>query len=286
MSFFEKAGEFSQDFTEPILLLGDLNARCGAFTGDHSFTPQGRWLMEKLEQIPVYIVPPNQGKYTTLSGGGRGITDHVLTNDVPVSEYIVHEDESLGGSDHRPLTFVVPDPADFQKKAFERWNVRKLADPEIKERFTTSLNRSCGRTRTRIIELAGEIQDQEIPHDRKQEVIDTMWSEIKDWYSQAATDSCGRFTFKSYVRKDFWTDELMAKKAECLELNQTLVDLINSRRPVGIRMAAQTRLNKANQEYREMLTVRRSAIFEDVVNDLSNPQNAGAFMRMVKGINK
>jgi hypothetical protein len=79
-----------------------------------------------------------------------------------------------------------------------------------------------------------------------------MWSEIKDWYSQAARDSCGRFTFKSYVRKDFWTEELMAKKAECLELNQTLVDLINSRRPIGIRMAAQTRLYQALAQFLEI----------------------------------
>jgi hypothetical protein len=287
LDFFDKAGEFCQEYTESILLVGDFNARLGRFLRDHQTNSRGRALLRKLEELPLHIIEPTQGRYTTMKNGGKGITDLVMTNDIPVANLIIHEDESLGGSDHRPLTFATPDPQDFQKKAFERWNVRKLAYLDVREQYLAALASTREQTRSELVRLSQDLAAPDlIPQERKQEVIDAMWTTIKDWYSGAAMASCGRFTFKSYVRRDFWTEALNEKKVECIIMNRELSALIDSRRPLGIRLAAQRRLTQANQEYREMLSARRSEIFENVVNDLSQPQNAGAFMRMVKGIQK
>ena len=80
------------------------------------------------------------GRYTTYSGGGMGVTDLVIFNFVDIRNLQVHETETRGGSDHRPVTFETPDCIPLDKD-FSRWNVRKLADPATRTQYTDALEK-------------------------------------------------------------------------------------------------------------------------------------------------
>jgi hypothetical protein len=276
--FLERADHFSSAFDSQCVLLGDFNARVGQVSRDSVETPRGRHLLNLLDQSPLSIHPFTTGRFTTFSGGGMGVTDLVLSNNVEIQDLQVHETETLGGSDHRPLTFEIADAVD-RDKDFSRWNVRKLAESEVRIAYSDALEHQK-------MELLAEIEtiSQIDSTSSGQDEVDLVWTRIKSWISQAADASCGKITYKSFVNPRFWTDELRNRKEQVKELATDLQRIAQSHQSRAVRQGAQARLTVANREYRELLQKRRTEVFDDVVNDLSNPQNQGAFLKMVKCI--
>ena len=103
------------------IIAGDLNARSERLTSDHSTNDRGRKLEAALEGSTFWVQQPTNGKWTSFNGGGHGIPDLVLAN-FHIRDLEVHERETCGGSDHRPLTFSVPDQPP-KSKLVERWNI-------------------------------------------------------------------------------------------------------------------------------------------------------------------
>ena len=75
----DKTFELVED-AQDLIIVGDLNARMGAFTGDSATNPRGNWFLDKLQEYNLNRVDPIEGKWTTFSAMGRGITDLVFTN--------------------------------------------------------------------------------------------------------------------------------------------------------------------------------------------------------------
>ena len=115
---------FSSNWNIPVITVGDMNARHEIF-GDHTSSLRGNYLKEKLHLYPLIWQKPELGRFTTsTTSGGKGVTDLIFTSashENKCSNLIVHETESLGGSDHRPLTWTLSG-VDIQPSFRKKWN--------------------------------------------------------------------------------------------------------------------------------------------------------------------
>jgi hypothetical protein len=122
----------------PYIICGDLNAKIDHHSFDRSWNTTVRTLWSYSEETELEIIKPAKGRYTYFQFRNgqliKSVLDYVISAQVPVSRLIVHEDESIGGSDHRPISFWLPQSPKGRK--FFRRNIRKLADPEIRRLYT------------------------------------------------------------------------------------------------------------------------------------------------------
>ena len=270
-----KAEELTDDFGTRCIICGDLNARLGSYTGDHSTNTRGELLLELLENRDIDIQLPSKGKWSCFSGGGCSVPDIVLSN-FQVNELTVHEHAVF--SDHRPVTFgFEPNFGDSIGKDFQRWNVRRLIDDDNQRLYQKLLEQS--------IESPFEVIEQSSDNPT-QENIDHAWEGIKKWISAAATNSIGIMVISDRVPENYWTDELVEMR-ESIQLSMS--ELQKSITDPGQPLSLQERRNRASvitnsqRNYRIAGKLRRKALFDKAVDDLGEPQNAGAFMRMIKG---
>lgn len=157
--------------------MGEFNARMAAITGDHVTNQRGTAFSALLDDSLFKFCQPTLGKFTTVTNGGRGITDLVLTSDAIIKNLVIHELESLGGSDHRPLIFQHGNFC-LPEREFQRWNVRKFTVDGIKEKYLRVLN----ITRVRVLD---DIETSE--------TVEQAWELVVQWIENAALKSCGRF---------------------------------------------------------------------------------------------
>lgn len=90
---------------EPVILLGDLNARHLEF-GDRAMNTYGNCLMNSMKEMGMQRMEPLSGRWTFLDGNRRSIPDHVLLNEAAArtsKNPTVMEDLYTGGSEHRLL---------------------------------------------------------------------------------------------------------------------------------------------------------------------------------------
>ena len=197
-NFFETAQLLCEAEDVSCILIGDFNARMGGFSRDSSTNTRGRQLMELVQKYPFILQKPVVGKYTTRTHNGQGITDLVFTNEVDIQDYTVHENKSLGGSDHRPITFTIPNLV-LTEKFFKRWHVRKLAKFETQNKYIIELGRNKENINAELYEIS----------DQRTSSAELAWEVVKKWIEDAAMKSCGLFTYNSKeTNKNFWTDEL------------------------------------------------------------------------------
>lgn len=279
--FLDLAEEYARE--KPLVIMGDFNARMGAYNGDHAVTPRrGQRLKEWIEQSTLRLEVPESGKYTSFGGAsrlGRGIPDVILSRDCPITSFSVLEDDTWGGSDHRPLIFEIPDKVMDTAREFQRWDIRKFIDREIRNKYRASLEN--GETTVReSLQLATDANQ--------------AWQAVKNWIEDAARISCGRLKFRKTfgLNKDFLTPEL-EEQLENLENqeeaigNQRREMLGNTRRdPTNEFKEAFSRnrqtLKATHDNLKVALEARRRQVYQQSVDKLGDPQVAAAFMRMVK----
>jgi hypothetical protein len=274
--FLDLVQGMSQEYTEEVIVLGDFNSRLGIVSGDHAVNPRGTKLLNYMLEKPWQLPTPEVGKYTSfsLSNGGKGITDLVFTLNRDLVGYTVHEDNSLGGSDHRLITFHVQVNILEVGKQFDRINIRRLADREYRESYLAALARG-----NPIDMLHSAIC---LTENR----VENMWRIVREWILQAARDSLGILKFSSRVNKDFWTPELQEQRDELIRLTTTAQELCGSNASPEIKRLVSSQLTARNKDFRSSLGKRKSEVFETMINNLSEPQNSGAFLRMVSCIQR
>lgn len=272
--FMDKAEEYSTNNNQQCVLLGDFNARMRHRTGDSKTNARGIQFSSLLDDSPFNIILPSEGKYTSVTKEGRGITDLVLTSDTEISNLIIHETESLGGSDHRPLTFSII-TSNLEKREFQRWNIRKFATDKVKEKYMeTILGSHIG-----IINRLNETNN-----------VEDAWYIFKQWIEAAADKTCGRFKYSSEANKRFWTKKLNKERAKIQAEMLKLQGIVNTQAvPVRNHVRQEVRrltneIANLNKKYRSNLIARRSEVFEEIVNNIGNSQNSAAFARMVKTV--
>jgi hypothetical protein len=256
------------------VIIGDFNARMGELSGDHHTNGRGYLLRDWLEAAPgidFNLKRPDHGRFTSFGWGpthGQGVTDLVFSLNCLVHNLVIHEDNSLGGSDHRPLTFDMA--ANFNPtREFTRWNVRKFLEPGVIERFQEFLSST-------VVDTTNRLERMDV-HD-----VDGMWLLIKNWIETAADGSCGKINFKRIVNRDFWSENLLNMRSQVINQQHRLQEAIRLNLPPRILAGARFVLNRLNSDLRDLLKNRRKELWKEKINDLSSPQKAASFLKMVK----
>ena len=263
----------------PCVILGDFNARMGALSGDHAVNGRGRALAAYLEQsVELEIQKPEKGNYTSFGGStgmGCGVTDIVLCGGgLEVSDFVVYEDMTLGGSDHRPLVFKIPTgniPINDNRQ-FERYNVRKFLEGDNIQIYQDALD-------AHVEEVVDLVECAEAN-------VDECWTKVKDWIDTAMRASCGMFRFLRRPRfnADFFTLELEDLQSQVIEKEKSVGLLRRDRRtPRPALSQACRELKELNTAYCTLLASRRRDLFHEQVDNLAHPQQAASFLRKVKG---
>ena len=268
-AFLDKMAEISQQWQEDIVMMGDYNARHTAF-GDTMNSTRGTLMLDLITQHGLTVLAPTQGRFTSFHGMGCGIPDMVLSNTDMAKDLIIHEDEDLGGSDHRPLSFtiVTPEPSNRQ---FERWNVRKLACKDGREKYNKLMEDIVAAEGATFMAVLDE-----------QDGVDKAWSLLGTWIDKAAEIACGKVRMEPFAKKSFWTDELIGMREEASALTKAHQQAIQMKQAPVLINALASRRAEHNRLFRETIMQRRLQAFDEVINNLAEPQNRSAFLRMVK----
>lgn len=273
--FIDKAETYAIENDQKCILVGDFNARMANRTGDTTTNPRGNELDNLLNDSTFDILAPSSGKFTTSSfHGGRGITDLVLHSDINVGNLTIHEENSLGGSDHRPLVFELSNGT-LEDREFQRWNIRSFLKDGMKDKYEAKLVSKINRL----------LIDIETP-----ESINLVWEKVVAWIEEAAQSSIGRFKYSSEANKKFWNTALVRERNSIQDKMKTYAAIINNP-AVGVRNFARVEIRRLelemtdlNQKYRRNLVQRRATVFEEIVNKIGTAQNMASFSRMVKTV--
>ena len=277
-TFFDQAEILSQQFTEQVILLGDFNARLGALTNDHFLdSKRAPHFMDSILHYPINIHLAKNGRYTTYAGGGSGVTDLVISNDVNIHDLTIHENQPLGGSDHRPVTFGLGMAAPPEKE-FARWNVRRLLDEETKTNYRNYLHLTAPQTSQMMQDMA------EVLEEAPQDAVDSVWATVRDWYDKAALETVGVLQYKTKTHKGLMDTHLRRLQQTIAERATTLQQAVAQKRPLHLRCQLSAHLNDANREYRREVQKRRQKLWCEFVDNLGTPQSRGSFLKMAKNL--
>lgn len=264
-NFLEKAKELADG--RRLILFGDLNARMGHFSKDTKFSTRGGRLKNWLQDQETYrLRNPDYGRFTSFSTRGAGVTDIILLgNDARIKNMTVHTYETLGGSDHRPITFEVDVEIALDHRVFERLDIRKLADEGRRELYLENLEAS---------EEFIEGND-----------LEEHWQQFKGWIWHAAKASIGLFKYQRWggTNTVFMDDSI---KQSLLRIEQLQLSIqANADNPQACREFKRD-LRMQHTLHDTLIQNRKRTLFQDAVDNLANPQNAGAFQRMVSGASR
>lgn len=265
-TFVDKATELAAN--RDLILVGDWNARIGAMANDTHTCARGRILIEQLAEKDLILESPESGLWTCMNCRGQSVVDHLLTNGTDIREYHIMKD-SIGGSDHRPLIFKLNVDANAIPRSFCRWDIRKLAEETVANKYRIELEKNEMTVYNEI--LNGES-------------IDGKWTRLKDWIEDALRNSCGTIKFSNQPNRSFWTETLRRKKRRLVEEISNLEQLTLSRHQAPIINAARSALWNNQKEYRDLLMERRDEVFRNIVQNLNKKQNANVLMRYVRNV--
>lgn len=227
INFMEKAVEIADN--KDLVLMGDFNARLGKLMNDSRSNRRGNILLEFLQTSTLMPWQPVRGRWTTVNSEGQGVTDLVLSNGIHIADLEIHEEESQGGSDHRPICFHFTPSEALPTKDFSRWNVRKLAQPQIMDKFKNILSSTYDRMMENMSLITGNDQTEDDPQNR----VEKAWLLIKEWIEHSLEYSTGKTVYNNSSNRNFWTPELLRKKEEIITKTTDLQYLLNSTRPNG-----------------------------------------------------
>jgi hypothetical protein len=276
------AERYTNELTLQCIIVGDLNARMGNITGDTITNPRGARLRNELENSAITIQMPAEGKWTSWGGGGRGIPDILLAN-FPVRDLIVHERECLGGSDHRPITFLLPTDDVEPTVEFQRWNVRRLTVPKYAECYKQRIEIDQAKAQQALQRLRNDLTGHARDCAAKQQAVDKAWTVIKNWINSAAERTIGRLQVADRTPDSLWTRELEQTREDIRGMVTRAQEATNAGRQRQEIQQLAAELVQAQRIYRADLADRRRTLFEEAVDKLAVPQNYSALLRMVKG---
>jgi hypothetical protein len=192
------------------VIVGDFNAH--GLQGDLVNYPRGRFVKTRVGKV-LDRVTPKEGRWTTFNHQGKGINDHAFVSlDNPLQvEVIVHENESLGGSDHRLLTLTVelPQPLELEEGIL-RWNLKAVE--KAKDKIQEELLRSNPIQGIQALEARTEgwaSEGRDIPLQERAAAIDEGWVIIKRWLQEALLKYTQKEETQPTYRKDFLTPEML-----------------------------------------------------------------------------
>ncbi|KAJ3206142.1 hypothetical protein HDU82_004697 [Entophlyctis luteolus] len=120
--------------------------------------------------------------------------------------------------------------------------------------------------------------------DEIQTIINMAWEHLCDWIESVAAATIGKLQISDQTPSQFWRAELEATREDlCDQLTFVQNEVHEGQRSQEELQTLASELTQATQVYHAEFTNQQHILFEDVVDNLSTPQNTAAFMRMVKG---
>jgi len=267
------------------VIVGDFNAH--GLQDDAVNYPRGRFVKTRVGKV-LDRVTPKEGRWTTFNHQGKGINDHVFVSlDNPLQvEVIVHENESLGGSDHRLLTLTVDLPQPMEPpEGILRWNLKAVE--KAKEQIQEELLRSNPTQAIQALEdrvKRWTSEGRSVPFGERAAAINEGWVVIKRWLQDATLKYAKKKETQPSYRKDFLTPEMLRFR-EKWKLAETVAQEATMR---GAPKETLQRLWRVvgdhAQWWSKRLKKRRVAVFTKVIDSMF--KSPGNFQKMVSCLKK
>ena len=279
----------------PCCLVGDFNCRAQSL-GDSCYNLRGRWLEEALPRMKWNRIAPEDeslGKWTTQTWRGQGITDLVFDlKDRPTVEGLrIWEQESVGGSDHRLLTFHLQHPHMSRPPPTLRWRSHLFSRKDAFAVKVTDKYIDLIEDTAHLLTLLRSIQAQvdswitqktRVPLDARQQKIDELWLTIKAHITAALEGSCKRNSTELYTDNLHYSQEMRDLQSRIDEAQQTAT-LATRSLPQG-----HTDIKRAWRLYGDLRKqfkkrmIRKQRISEARKSDISEKRDTGSFLHEVK----
>jgi Reverse transcriptase (RNA-dependent DNA polymerase) len=249
-----------------LIFMGDLNARVGALVGDSYSDRRGKLLMSHLEGNSLAIIPPDVGRFSSFQHNGSGQPDLILAQGLIPRDITIHESNTLGGSDHRPITFVLPLSL-YNDKIFKRWNFSKVQSIDQQEQFRLLLENSVD-----------QIMDNILSTDN----IEENWNLVKSWIQEAAEEAFGYFEFSSNrTPRGFNSLELKNLQTQIEEQETILHQMHQFSDNHKVLASARKKLKDLQTEYKTLTIKLRTSLFHNWADGMSDPRHADVLMKTI-----
>ena len=235
------------------IIMGDFNARVGDLVGDITFNVRGRRLMTYLEDSELEILIPENPCFTSRSRSGGGVPDLVLST-VSNGLLFVDQDECFGGSDHAPLRLCLPTNI-IKDIVYARWDIAKFKDANILLEYQNFLETTVG-VFNNIEKLS----------------VEQIWSVFKNWLSDAAQKSIGKFVYKSGGTNLMWDAQLALMRSKVSFSLRTFQDFLDHGGAGAILNQLRINLIQDAKVYREALKLKRDKLFRNWCLKLGDPK--------------
>lgn len=133
---------------EPLIVLGDFNARNAARTKDHATNARGRLLFELLEGTGLTYKPPDRGLWTFLNQGGRSVIDLIFSN-TETQNITAHEDLHVGPTNHALVSLEIQGTEQRMSVPSHRetttiFKLGRLKEPAYRDRYAQRIEENSG----------------------------------------------------------------------------------------------------------------------------------------------
>ena len=265
LSLFESIRIHSNNFSNSFHIVGDFNARHLQF-GDHTSLSRGNELLSIIQDFPIKWCAPQIGNFTTINtSGGKGVTDLLLSSDDTSIFLRVYEEESLGGSDHRPLVWDSNDFNLHQESNRIKWNWKLFKDDHTLQNLYQQY-----LSDTFPIDLFSN--NIHLLTTSKTNYIDSVWTSIVTWITNSLQNCCGKAPkFRNHSGM-FWTPELLEQSK--------LVDKASN----SIHTTSESFLEKGIlfRRYAANRAKRHDEINRNFLDSLYQSKDRNAFFKFVK----
>jgi hypothetical protein len=275
VDLLETLRSMSNDWQKPVFVVGDFNARHSSF-GDHSTLKRGTDLYQLLQDFPVVHCKPETTQFTTVtSTGGKGVTDLLLCSQAQLVESLtVFENESLGGSDHRPIVWTFnPEAIHETYDKRQRWNLHRfIKEPSIIMDYQQELIR---RFPSDLFSSGLHLLDFD-----KTAYVDQVWHSISSWLSESLENSCGYSAPFRNHQGMFWTPDLLKDSERLNELANTVIE-----DPAQLQAHLEEK-RTLFRRYAQNREKRHKELHRVFLDEICKSGNQGQFFRYVKRINR
>ena len=291
--FVQMEGMCDKEGDKGCVVVGDFNGRVKEMSGDRILCPRGRWMKTFIESSSLCVRKPEEGKWTSYTQNGRGITDLVIVPRAvdPVDKFVVMESQSVGGSDHRLLTLQLDEDVEAIKEASTRWNLSKLAQEEVRVQFDRVFREGMRDTMADLDDskrkVKGWVQSKQLVSiEEREEIVENLWKGIKDTINSALENSCGKASGNMYTNQDFETEEMARMKQEVEEAERRAQEAIDSNMRREVRKARWREYGSLKTRWNRRVLRRRTVVFRKTIDLLEDPAQRGTFMKIVNGMKK
>ena len=167
-----KGFEYVEDQNRNVFLVGDLNMRMGTHTGDSIANTRSQ-LWYTIEEMGLYWLQPDEGKWTVDTTRGQSIVDYVFAN--PQAQRLVKstkvwEAEWVAGSDHRVISCdtecdnhldeaVLSPPNSISRSSQCIWKIKSsdLDNPDAQETVRRQFDTNGTVTRAMVEKEVGHL---------------------------------------------------------------------------------------------------------------------------------